>query len=382
MRFATTAFGLITTLATLVSADNDALQKYSIYAYGINATFIPYGARLTNLYVHDKNNSPRDVVLGYNDPAQYVKDTATNHTYFGPIVGRYANRIRNGTFTIGDTEYHVPTNEHDGQNTLHGGTVGYDARNWTTTQHNTSSVTFTLLDPSGNQGFPGAVLTHVTYTVSSPPRLTTRIVSVSLDSYTPIMLSTHIYWNLGAFQSATILNDTLHLPYADRIIDIDSILDVTGGLSSVKLPWQSPSLPLNFTSPKQIYEAVLYSQQCGAGCTGIDNAFILDRPPYSSAEDASAPVLEWTSADTGITMKLRTNQQSLQLYSCGGQNGTIPVKASQGGGYVEKYGCLVIEPQQWIDGINHPEWGQTDRQIFGPDSPPQVLWASYDFSAQ
>ncbi|WVW81130.1 hypothetical protein I302_103121 [Kwoniella bestiolae CBS 10118] len=382
MRFSTTLFGLVATIATLVFANNDNLQPYTIYAYGINATFIPYGARVTSLYVHDRNNTPRDVVLGYDDPAQYVNDTATNHTYFGPIVGRYANRIKNGTFTIGDTDYHVPTNEHGGANTLHGGSMGYDDRNWTVTQYNTSSITFTLLDPSGSQGFPGAVLTHVTYTVISPPRLTTRIVSVSLDTYTPIMLSTHIYWNLGAFQSPTILNDTLHMPYSDRIIDIDPILVPTGELSSVKLPWQSPAVPLNFTEPKQIYEAALHSQQCGEGCTGIDNAFILDRRPYSSAEDASAPVLQWTSADTGITLTLRTNQQSLQLYSCVGQNGTIPVKASQGDGFVEKYGCLVIEPQQWIDGINHPEWGQTDRQIFGPDSPPQVLWATYDFSVQ
>ncbi|OCF71481.1 hypothetical protein I204_07539 [Kwoniella mangroviensis CBS 8886] len=373
-------FGLLTTVATFATANGDSLQPYSIHAYGINATFIPYGARVTSLYVHDKNNTPRDVVVGYDDPAQYVEDTATNHTYFGSVVGRYANRIRNGTFTVGDTDYHVPTNEHGGQNTLHGGSQGYDDRNWTLTSHNTSSITFSLMDPSGYQGFPGAVLTHVTYTVTSPPRLTTRIVSVSLDSYTPIMLSTHIYWNLGAFQSPTILNDTLHLPFADRIIDIDSILDPTGGLSSVKLPWQSPSLPLNFTEPKQIYEGALYSQQCGDGCTSIDNAFILDRPPYSSTEDASAPALQWTSADSGITMTMKTNQQSLQLYSCGGQNGTIPVKASQGSGYVEKYGCLVIEPQQWIDGINHPEWGQDDRQVFGPDSPPQILWASYDFT--
>ncbi|WWC69064.1 uncharacterized protein I206_103000 [Kwoniella pini CBS 10737] len=381
MKLLSSLLTVFATGATLALANNDALQPYTIYAYGINATFIPYGARLTSLYVHDKNNTPRDVVVGYDDPAQYVKDTATNHTYFGAIVGRYANRIKNGTFTVGEAEYHVPTNEHDGENTLHGGTMGYDARNWTLTQYNTSSVTFTLLDASGEQGFPGAVLTHVTYTVTSPPRLTTRIVSVSLDDYTPIMLSTHIYWNLGAFQSPTILNDTLYMPYADRIIDIDPILVPTGGLSSVKYPWQSPSVPLNFTSPKQIYEGALYSQQCGEGCTAIDNAFILDRPPYSSPEDASGPVLQLTSADTGITLTLRTNQQSLQIYSCGGQNGTIPVKASQGHGYVEKYGCLVIEPQQWIDGINQPEWGQMDRQIFGPDSPPQVLWAAYDFSA-
>jgi aldose 1-epimerase len=80
---------LFGSLVAPVIADggDDPLTPHTIYAYGINATFIGYGARLTSLYVHDRNNTPRDVVVGYDDPAQYVKDTATNHTYFGAIVG-------------------------------------------------------------------------------------------------------------------------------------------------------------------------------------------------------------------------------------------------------------------------------------------------------
>jgi aldose 1-epimerase len=215
-------------------------------------------------------------------------------------------------------------------------------------------------------------------TDTSRGRFTARIVSVSLDSYTPIMLSTHIYWNIGAFQSPTILNTTLQLPYANRIISLDSLLIPTGELQSVVHPWQSPSVPLNFTAPKQIWEGALSSQQCGYGCTGIDNAFILDRPATSSPESMESVQLKWYAPDTGITMSVKTNQQSLQIYACVGQNGTV---IGHGGVPVEKYGCLVIEPQQWIDGINHPEWGQEERQIFGPDSLPSVNFASYDFEA-
>jgi len=80
------------TSAAFPPFSGDPLQKYTLTANGINASFIPYGARLTNLYVNDKNGTMQDVVLGYDDPAQYIKDTETNHTYFGPIVGRYANR--------------------------------------------------------------------------------------------------------------------------------------------------------------------------------------------------------------------------------------------------------------------------------------------------
>ena len=82
------------------SSDPSVFTKYTISAPGINASFIPYGATLTNLFVSDKNGDPQDVVLGYDSGTAYLHDTETNHTYFGAVVGRYANRIKNGTFTV------------------------------------------------------------------------------------------------------------------------------------------------------------------------------------------------------------------------------------------------------------------------------------------
>lgn len=82
------------------SDDSSVFTKYTITAPGINASFIPYGATLTNLFVSDKNGISQDVVLGYDSGTAYLHDTETNHTYFGAVVGRYANRIKNGTFTI------------------------------------------------------------------------------------------------------------------------------------------------------------------------------------------------------------------------------------------------------------------------------------------
>lgn len=82
------------------SDGSSAFTKYTISAPGINASFIPYGARLTNLFVPDKTGNPQDVVLGYDSGITYLNDTETDHTYFGAVVGRYANRIKNGTFTV------------------------------------------------------------------------------------------------------------------------------------------------------------------------------------------------------------------------------------------------------------------------------------------
>ena len=356
------------------------LTEYTLTADNVTAKFIPYGARLTSLLVLDRDGNEQDVVLGYDDPAQYVVDTATNHTYFGPVVGRFANRIRNGTFTLDGVTSEIPKNEHGGINTLHGGSVGYDARNWTVTSHTTSSITFTLTD-TGFEGFPGTVITHQTYTLSTEtlnhpwgrphPRLTARSISVALDATTPIMTSNHIYWNLNAFSSSTILNDTtLWLPYSPRYIQTDGILIPNGTFGLVT---ETPAL--NFLTPKLFSDAIddpSAAGLCGTGCTGIDNAFTVDRPRGTSPESANFPVLSAWSSNTGIRLDVSTNQIGLQIYTCVGQNGTIPVKPSQidrntangvengGSKFVEKFGCFVIETQGWIDGVNHPEWGNVD----------------------
>lgn len=112
-----------------LAQNSSVFTKYTISAPGINASFIPYGARLTNLFVLDKNGNPQDVVLGYDSGTTYLNDTETDHTYFGAVVGRYANRIKNGTFTVQGVTSHIPENEHGGEDTLHGGNVGYDQRN-------------------------------------------------------------------------------------------------------------------------------------------------------------------------------------------------------------------------------------------------------------
>ncbi|KAL8781294.1 MAG: hypothetical protein Q9213_006069 [Squamulea squamosa] len=369
-------------LSCIVSAQTpDHLKKYTISAPGINATFIPYGARLTNLYVNDRNGVPQDVVLGYDDPADFVRNDQTVHSYIGPIVGRYANRIKNGTFSVRGITSHISENDNMGHDTLHGGTTGYDTRNWTVVSANSTTVTFSLFDQAF-EGFPGSVITYATYTVSSGPSWTSRLVSIPLDEPTPIMLANHVYWNLGAFvdsAGSTVLNDTLSMPYAARYIEIDNIEVPTGAIGTVNGTF------LDFTSPKQIGRDIDSAiNNCGYNCTGYDNAFIIDRPRYSGPESTDLSMLTMKSNVTGIQLDVYTNQQSLQIYTCNNMNGTMPVKQSQQHAnsttYVEKYGCVVIETQDWIDGINHPEWGREMYQIYSVDTNPAVVFAQYDFS--
>ena len=274
-----------------------------------------------------------------------------------------------------------------GHDTLHGGIVGYDQRNWTVVSANESTITFSLVDQVF-EGFPGTVITYATYSVSSSPagpRWTSRLVSIPIDSPTPIMLANHIYWNLDAFSNPednTILQNRLHLPYAARYIEIDNIEVPTGAIGVVS------GTPLDFTSPKTIGRDIQQTiNGCGYGCTGYDNAFILDRPRYSAPESTDLSVLTMSSSITGIQLDIYTNQQSLQIYTCDNiaKMTDIPVKKSQqhsrnGTTTVPQYGCVVIETQQWIDGVNNPQWGQDQYEIYTPTTEPAVVFAQYDFS--
>ncbi|EED19465.1 aldose 1-epimerase, putative [Talaromyces stipitatus ATCC 10500] len=376
------------------SSDNstDPFKIYNITATNITASFIGYGARLVALYVPDSNGTLQDVVVGYDDPTTYVQDSETNHTFFGAVVGRYANRIKNGTFTIDGNKYQIPTNENGGADTLHGGTVGYDQRNWTVTASTKDSITFSFLD-TGYEHFPGTVLNHVTYTVDALrtavnpkglPQLTCRIVSMSLTDKTPIMLANHIYWNLDAFQVPTILNNTLHMPLASRVVAGDNILVPNGTIFDVDTAFDGA---IDYTTAKQIGADFDHAGGvCGFNCTGVDTCFIDDRVPYY-VDGAVVPIIHLSSPATGITLDVATNQVAHQIYTCNGQNGTIPIKASQkarneaagkgGVDYVNKHGCIVIETEGWIDAINQPEWGQ--QEIFSPADAPTVNFATYQF---
>ena len=359
--------------------NGNPFERFSISTDGINATFMPYGARLTNLFVNDKTGAARDVVMGYDSGDQYLLDSETIHSYMGAVVGRYANRISFGTFEIDGNVYHVPENK--GNSTLHGGWVGYDQRNWTVVSHSEDSITFVFYDASF-QGFPGDLINFATYTVSPGPRWTSRLVSIPLNKATPVMLSNHIYWNVGAFvnsRAQTVLDNTLYLPYSQRYVQvaIDQVPNGTVGTVAGTF--------LDFTTPtrigSQINEAV---GNCGINCTGYNNAYIIDRPRNSDPEATDITVLSMSSPDTGIQLDVRTNKQSLEIFSCNWFNGTIRGKSDQQYGtnrtYYELHGCIVIEPQGWIDAINNPQFGQDQYQIYSPTTEPAVNYATYDFS--
>jgi aldose 1-epimerase len=247
--------------------------KYWIHGDGIKAAFIPYGASISDLVIKDKHGIERDIVLGFDNATHYSIDKA--HPHLGGVPGRYANRIKNSTFEIDGKDYHITPNENpteeapDGADTLHGGPDGWDWRNFTVVSYSKSSITFSIVDPDGKEGFPGEVVSYITYTLTGK-HWDIKMVALATTKKTPIMLSSHTYWNLDGFgndETDTALNHTLHLPYSGQRVAVDNILIPTGEFlankkGSVNDFWSKPKqIGASFNDPELV-------DNCGFNCTG------------------------------------------------------------------------------------------------------------------
>ncbi|KAF2757702.1 galactose mutarotase-like protein [Pseudovirgaria hyperparasitica] len=378
----------VSLLVALAGATNgpDEDGKYTISAEGIRAQFIPYGASLTNLFINDTSGTERDIVLGFDNATFYTEDTV--HPHYGGVPGRYANRIKNSTFVIDGEEFHVDPNENGGADTLHGGSNGWDHRNFTVVSYTCDSITFSIVDPDGEQGFPGEVISYITYTVK-PYEWDLKMVALATTKKTPIMLSSHVYWNLDGFQNPDTTNTdnhTLHLPYSGQRVGVDNILIPDGTI----LPNQQYSVNDFWSSPKQL-GANLTSPDihgnCGFNCSGYDTCYLVNRAQNGPYDWHTAPVASLYSAFSGITVDVYSDQDAFQIYSCPGQSQAgIPLKKTQGftdgsqPRWVQDYACVVMEVEDWIDAINQPEWQRDAKNIFGPGDPAYTLEAVYKFT--
>ncbi|KAI0751948.1 galactose mutarotase-like protein [Daedaleopsis nitida] len=323
----------------------------------VTAKFVSIGATLTELWVNGRDGKQRDIVLGYDDNSKLLTDPA--HPYFNPIVGRYANRIKNGRFSIPISKdpqpgapnvYQIPQNE--GNNTLHGGILGWDRRNWTMISKTSTSVTYFHLD-TADEGFPGTVAAFVTHTVSNGGQYKVSILAKASQK-TPIMLTQHIYWNLDGFQGAdTIFDYNLELE-ASRVVAVDGTLIPTGEFTNVS------DTALDFRTAQKIGSRWNDTVGlCGADCQGYDNCWVYDRDVSKDSGFAM-----WSDL-SGIKVEMWTTDKAVQFYSGNGIP-AIPRKKAHGGPDLVygKHSAMVIEQQGYIDAINNPEWNQD--QIYGP----------------
>jgi aldose 1-epimerase len=316
-------------------------KKTSLYvlenANGIKVYITNYGARVVSILTHDKEGKCADIVLGFDNIESYLKD----NMYLGCIVGRYANRIKEGKFTIDGQTYNLYLN--DGPNTLHGGKKGFDKRVWDTKQEG-NTLTLSYLSPDGEEGYPGNLQVKKIYTLTDENELKMEY-EAETDKATIVNLSHHSYFNLKGEGDTTILD---HYLFADAnfFTPVDSTLIPTGEIRPVA------GTPFDFTESKQIGRDIgLENEQLKFGL-GYDHNWVLNK---DSANSLTFAVKLWEKT-TGRLMEIYTTEPAFQFYSGNFMDGSVTGKS----GKPYKYrAALAIEPQHFPDSPNHPGFPST-----------------------
>ncbi|MFF7777702.1 aldose epimerase family protein [Streptomyces tanashiensis] len=290
------------------------------------------GARLHGLWVPDRHGTPADIVLAPRDPAR----TADTARYFGSTVGRYANRIARGRFSLDGTPYQLATQESG--HCLHGGTDGFDTRIWEAESVHTAERTGVLLhlrSPDGDQGFPGNLDVTVSCLVSRDNELTFSYAAVT-DAPTLVNLTNHAYFNLEGEGAGDVLGHELAV-YADHYTPVDQDLIPRGD----HLPVSRTAFDLR--RPLRIGEALARPGAAG----GYDHNFVLG--PHDEQTPRRAALLH--APATGRCMEVLTTEPGLQVYSGGQFDGSVlgksgtPYRAAAG---------IALETQHFPDAPNRP----------------------------
>ncbi len=324
--------------------DGTAVDLYTLRnGPGMTVDIMTYGGIIQKLLVPDRHGRLTNVVLGFPTLADYV---ANNSPYFGALIGRYANRIAGGKFTLDGQTYQLPLN--NGPNSLHGGTTGFDKRVWTATEvppaHGSVGLKLHYTSPSGEMGYPGTVQVDVTYTLDSRDAL--RIdYRATTDQPTIVNLTNHTYWNLAGEGSGTVYDQVLRLN-ASRFTPVDSTLIPTGAIVPVA------GTPLDFTRPTPIGAHIRSGDPQIVLAQGYDFNYVLNR------HDSTSMVLAAQARDphSGRALAIYTTQPGIQFYSGNFLDGTLT--GTSGGTYRQSDG-FALETQHFPDSPNQPNFPST-----------------------
>lgn len=309
---------------------------------GVSARIMTLGATLQALSAPDRSGHLADVTLGYDDARSYIE----HPNFWGQTVGRYANRIAGGRFTLDGKTYQLPLN--DKTNSLHGGTVGFDKHNWqiveVSDKGGLARVALRMVSPTGDQGYPGTLTVTTTYTLDDHGSLTIDM-DATTDAPTIVNLTNHALFNLsGEGSPGGALGHRMTVA-AHRYTPVDAALIPTGQLANVT------GTPFDFTSGRIIDEVVRDGRdpQIAIG-RGIDHNFVLD------AGKTSEPKLAVRLEDprSGRVLEVLTDQPGIQIYTGNFLDGTFVGKNK----HVYRMGDgIALEPQVFPDTPNKPAFG-------------------------
>jgi aldose 1-epimerase len=321
--------------------DGMSLNLYTLTnSNGMQVSITQYGARVVSILVPDRHGKLGDVVLGFDDLKGYLG----NNPYFGAIVGRYANRIAHGRFTLDGVTYKLPIN--DGPNSLHGGPEGFDKRVWTAKElpGTHPALEMTYLSKDGEEGYPGNLSVKVVYTLE-PDNALRLDYTATTDKDTVVNLANHAYFNLAGEGNGNILNQVMMIN-ADKFTPIDSTLIPTGKLEDVE------GTPFDFRKPTPIGERINQDNQQLKFAHGYDDNWVLNR--HGSGLSLAARAYD---PESGRVLEVLTTQPGIQFYTGNFLDGTIHGKGGKAYGYRSAF-CL--ETQHFPDSPNHPNFPSTE----------------------
>jgi aldose 1-epimerase len=310
-------------------------------AQGMVVRFIPPGGTIVSISTPDRKGKYADITLGYDS----LEDYATGTAYVGAMIGRCANRIANGRFTLDGRKYRLATN--DGPNHLHGGRRGFDKVTWRLEPFRSADGTGAVLaytSPDGEEGYPGTLEVRVTVALTDRNELVFD-AHATTDRPTVVNLTQHSYFDLSAGREEDILGHELTIP-ASRFLPVDASLIPTGELRSVV------GTPFDFRRPTAIGARIGAPDEQLAKAGGYDHSFALDR----SSPGELLPAARLFEPGSGRILDIFTTEPGLQLFS--GQ--TLGGGPSGKGGRLFTPRCgLALETQHFPDSPNHPEFPST-----------------------
>jgi aldose 1-epimerase len=299
---------------------------------GIIIRIINYGGIITHIFAPDRKGIQDDIVLGFDNLHDYLSE----HPYFGAIIGRYANRIANGCFTLDDKTYHLAVN--NGKNHLHGGIVGFDKKVWLAVRNITTefvSLKMAIESPDGEEFYPGNVMVEVEYILNNQSELIINYIAQT-DKKTHVNLTNHSYFNLNGCKS-NVHDLSLQID-ADYITEVDEGSIPTGNYMPVD------KTAFDFRQPKKI------GRDIASIPMGYDHNYVINE--FSGHLKKCARVEDPAS---GRTLEVLTTQPGVQLYT---SNYITEIKGKEGKIY-RKQSAFCLETQHFPDSPNKHNFPST-----------------------
>ncbi len=320
------------------TADGTRVELYTLRNRdGMEAKIATYGGTLTSLTGPDRDGHYADVVLGYDNLADYLK----HGSYFGAMIGRYGNRIARGRFTLDGVAYQLATN--NTPNALHGGNAGFDKVVWRVASAKLTpqgpQLELKYLSRDGEEGYPGNLQVTATYTLSDDNSLRLDY-SATTDKDTIVNLTQHSYFNLRGH--GDVLGHIVQIN-ADRFTPVDSVLIPTGELRSVA------GTPFDFRQPTAIGARIDNAdEQLQVSAKGYDHNWVINKPSGTLAVVASV-----YDPETGRALDVASTSPGLQFYTGNALDGSLTGK---GGVVYARRSGFAMEPESYPDSPNHPSF--------------------------